>query len=405
MENGVKIAYQNIIMATTKERKTYTAQFKAKVALEVVRGKLTINQIAQQFSVHPNQISKWKKQFLESLPQIFDSPKKANNLEQEELINQLYQQLGQLKVELAFGEKKICPFRVMSGVDTLEPEKKRISVRRQCELLGLNRSGLYYRDKPPSEEDAILMRILDEQYRKPPFYGYRRMTAHLQRLGYRVNQKRVRRLMSKLGVAAIYPQPKRSLPSKEHLVYPYLLRDIEIEDSDQVWATDITYIRLEGGFVYLLVIMHWYSRFVIEIEVSNSLESSVFVETLKRAMTKSVPQVFNSDQGSQFTAVEWLKVLQANGIRISMDGRGRCFDNIRVERLWRTVKYEEVYLKDYQDVWEADDGLRNYFSFYNMERPHQSLKYQTPFEVYQKGLKTKKMKEEKEAVINSENTP
>lgn len=249
------------------------------------------------------------------------------------------------------------------------------------------------------------MRILDEQYTKTPFYGYRRMTAHLQRLGYRVNHKRVRRLMNKLGLAAIYPKPNLSKPSKEHPVYPYLLRDLEIEFSDQVWATDITYIRLQGGFVYLLVIMDWYSRFVIEIEVSNSLESSVFVETLKRALTKSMPQVFNSDQGSQFTAVEWLKVLQTNGIRISMDGRGRCFDNIMVERLWRTVKYEEVYLKDYQDVWEADDGLRNYFSFYNMERPHQSLKYQTPFEVYQKGLKTKKMKEGKEAVINSENTP
>lgn len=180
----------------------------------------------------------------------------------------------------------------------VEPKNDLISVRRQCELLGLNRSSLYYRSKAPSEEDAILMRLLDEQYTKTPFYGYRKMTAQLQRLGYKVNHKRVRRLMSKLGLAAIYPKPHLSKPSKEHLVYPYLLRDISIEHSDQVWATDITYIRLHGGFVYLLVIMDWYSRFVIEIEVSNSLESSVFVETLKRAMAKGEPEILNSDQGS-----------------------------------------------------------------------------------------------------------
>ncbi|MGI9055753.1 MAG: IS3 family transposase, partial [Pyrinomonadaceae bacterium] len=227
--------------------------------------------------------------------------------------------------------------------EIVETDNKKISVRRQCEILGLNRSGLYYRNKPPSEEDAVLMRILDEQYTLTPFYGYRKMTHHLQRLGFAVNHKRVRRLMRKLGLAAIYPKPNLSKPSKEHPVYQYLLRDIEVEFSDQVWATDITYIRLQGGFVYLLVIMDWYSRFVIELEVSNSLESSVFVETLKRAVAKAVPQVFNSDQGSQFTATEWLKVLQTTGIQISMDGRGRCFDNIMVERLGRTVKYEEVY--------------------------------------------------------------
>ncbi len=301
--------------------------------------------------------------------------------------------------------KKNLPYSSNVRREMVEPKNDLISVRRQCELLRLNRSSLYYRSKAPSEEDAILMRLLDEQYTKTPFYGYRKMTAQLQRLGYKVNHKRVRRLMSKLGLAAIYPKPSLSKPSKEQLVYPYLLRDISIEHSDQVWATDITYIRLHGGFVYLLVIMDWYWRFVIEIEVSNSLESSVFVETLKRAMAKGEPEILNSDQGSQFTAVEWLKVLQANGIQISMDGRGRCVDNIMVERLWRTVKYEEVYLKDYQDVRQADDGLRNYFYFYNYERPHQSLKYQTPFEIYQNGLKAKKTQEEKEAIINNQVTP
>lgn len=231
------------------------------------------------------------------------------------------------------------------------------------------------------------MRLIDEQYTITPFYGYRRMSVYLQNLGFVVNHKRVRRLMRKLGLEAIYPKPNLSKPGKDHLTYPYLLKGVAIEYSDQVWATDLTYIRIGSGFVYLLVIMDWHSRFVIEMEVSNSLESSVFVETLKRALKKSKPEIFNSDQGSQFTAVEWLSVLQENKIAISMDGRGRCFDNIFVERLWRTVKQEEVYLKEYLNVWEAEESLRRYFEFYNYQRPHQSLKYQTPFQAYQKGRK------------------
>jgi putative transposase len=231
------------------------------------------------------------------------------------------------------------------------------------------------------------MRLLDEQYTRTPFYGYRRMTVCLQRLNYRVNHKRVRRLMQRLGLEAIYPKPNLSRPNKQHLKFPYLLRGVEISEPNQVWATDITYIRLRGGFIYLLAIMDWSSRFVIEFEVSNSLESSVFVEALKRAMAKGRPDIFNSDQGSQFTSIEWLRVLQENQIQISMDGQGRCFDNIFVERLWRTVKYEEVYLKEYADVWQAAASLARYFDFYNHERPHQSLQYKTPAEVYgQKSL-------------------
>lgn len=274
----------------------------------------------------------------------------------------------------------------------VEPENKQISISRQCQLLGLNRSTLYYHRQAENEEDARLMRLLDEQYTRTPFYGYRRMTVYLQNLGLRVNHKRVRRLMRKLGLEAIYPKPNLSKPCKEHLVYPYLLKDKEIDQADQVWATDITYIRLESGFIYLLAILDWHSRFVIEFEVSNSLESSVYIEALKRALKKGKPEIFNSDQGSQFTSVEWLKVLHENGIQISMDGRGRCFDNIFVERLWRSVKQEEVYLNDYADVWEAETGLEKYFSFYNYRRPHQSLKYQTPFEGYQKGRQTEQEK-------------
>ena len=279
----------------------------------------------------------------------------------------------------------------------MEPENKRISISRQCQLLGLNRSTIYYAPREESAEDAELMRLIDQQYTETPFYGYRKMTVYLQNLGYQVNHKRVSRLMRKLGLEAIYPKPNLSKPNKEHLKFPYLLRGVKIEHSNQVWAADITYIRLKGGFIYLLAIMDWHSRFVIDFEVSNSLESTVFVETLKRALEKDKPEIFNSDQGSQFTAIEWLKVLSEKAVQISMDGRGRCFDNIFVERLWRTVKQEEVYLKEYLDVWEAEESLRKYFYFYNFQRPHQSLGYKTPFEIYQKGLKIKENKGAKAA--------
>lgn len=298
------------------------------------------------------------------------------------------------------GSKKNLPFSSKVRREFVEPGHKQISIVRQCELLGVNRSSLYYQKQPEKEEDAVLMRLIDEQYTQTPFYGYRRMTVYLQQLGFRVNRKRVSRLMKKLGLEAIYPKPNLSKPGKEHLKFPYLLRGLEISYTNQVWATDITYIRLKGGFIYLLAIMDWHSRFVIDFEVSNSLEATVFVETLKRALEKGKPKIFNSDQGSQFTALEWLKVLETNKVKISMDGRGRCFDNIFVERLWRSVKQEEVYLKEYEDVWQAEESLGKYFYFYNHQRPHQSLGYQTPFKVYQAGLKTKEKKEQKEPIFD-----
>jgi len=292
----------------------------------------------------------------------------------------------------SIGSKKNLPYSAKVRREFVEPENEQISIKRQCQLLGINRSSIYYRERPERAEDAELMRLIDAQYTEAPFYGYRRMTVHLQKLGFKVNHKRVSKLMRKLGLEAIYPKPNLSKPTKEHLVFPYLLRGLEINDSNEVWACDITYIRLKNGFIYLLAIMDWHSRYVLEFEVSNSLESSIFVETLKRALEKGQPEIFNTDQGSQFTAIEWLKILAENGVNIGMDGRGRCFDNIFVERLWRSVKQEEVYLKEYEDVWEAEESLRKYFKFYNYERPHQSLGYQTPFEVYQKGVQIKENK-------------
>lgn len=231
------------------------------------------------------------------------------------------------------------------------------------------------------------MRLLDEQYTRCPFYGVRRMTAWLREQGQRVNEKRVRRLLRKMGLLAIYPKPSLSQPAMSAKLYPYLLRGVEIERVNQVWSTDITYIRLLSGFIYLVAIMDWYSRYVLAWELSNSLESSFCVAALERALLKAQPEIFNSDQGSQFTSLIFTERLLARGIQISMDGRGRALDNIFVERLWRSVKYEEVYLKDYRTAPDAIRGLGRYFEFYNCERLHQSLNYKTPIAVYRQGIR------------------
>jgi putative transposase len=220
--------------------------------------------------------------------------------------------------------------------------------------LGVNRSSFYYEAASLSEENRYLMRLIDEEYTRHPFYGYRKMTEYLQRLGFAVNGKRVLRLMRLLGLQALAPKPNLSKPVREHLKFPYLLRGLKIERVDQVWAADITYIRMRNGFLYLLAIMDWYSRFVLDIEISISLEAGEYTDCLQRSLKRGTPEIFNSDQGSQFTALEWIGILENRGILISMDSVGRCYDNIMIERLWRSVKYEEVYLKDYEDGWEAE---------------------------------------------------
>lgn len=226
------------------------------------------------------------------------------------------------------------------------------------------------------------MRLIDEQYTRTPFYGIRRMTVWLRSQGHCVNHKKVSRLMRLMGIEAIYPKKRLSLSDSRHKKYPYLLKGLNIDRPDQVWATDITYIRMRHGFVYLVAILDWFSRYVVGWAVSITLDVEFCVEALHAALDLSKPEIFNSDQGSQFTSKSFTGVLEAHGVTISMDGKGRAFDNIFVERLWRSVKYEEVYLKEYQSVRDAVRSLREYFRFYNLERPHQSLGYQTPHKVY-----------------------
>jgi putative transposase len=265
----------------------------------------------------------------------------------------------------------------------IDREHPRLSLVRQCALLGLNRSSLYYRPTGVDEYDLELMVLIDRQYLETPFYGSRRMAAWLRAQGHRVNRKRVKRLMRLMGITAIYRPPNTSKPWRGHKVYPYLLRGVKVNRGNQVWGADITYIPMAHGFIYLVAIMDWYSRYVLAWRLSNTLDSDFCVDALDEALSNSTPEIFNTDQGSQFTSEAFTGVLLQHGIQISMDGRGRCKDNVFVERLWRSLKYEEVYLKGYQRVPEARAGIGAYFRFYNGERPHQALGYRTPREVFE----------------------
>ena len=260
-----------------------------------------------------------------------------------------------------------------------------ISIRRQCELIGLSRSSYYYADSSSgreSEENEFYMSFIDQKYLERPFYGSRRMTDFLCRSGYPVNRKRVSRLMQVMGIQAIYPRPRTSQKGKDHKIYPYLLRGLTIESIDKVWAADITYIPLIRGFMYLVAIMDWFSRFVLSWQLSNTLDAEFCISALEKALQIGKPDIFNTDQGSQFTSNDFTGQLISAGIQISMDGRGRVMDNIFIERLWRSLKYEDIYIKDYGTVNELRIGLKEYFDFYNYERPHQSLGYKTPAMVY-----------------------
>lgn len=266
----------------------------------------------------------------------------------------------------------------------VEPAHPHLSVARQCDLRGLSRASWYYQPADESAENLTLMRLLDEQDTRTPFYGIRRMTAWLQQQGYGVNHQRVGRLLRLMGREARYPKPRLSQPatSSPAMRYPYLLRGLRVGGVNQVWSTDITYIRMRHGFLYLVAVLDWHRRYVLAWEVSNTLDTSFCLATLDRALAQGTPEIFNSDQGVQFTSPAFTTRLADAGIRISWDGRGRALDNIFVERLWRSVKYEEVYLHDYDTVTDAVSGLSRYFRFYNDERLHQALDYQTPKQVF-----------------------
>ena len=275
--------------------------------------------------------------------------------------------------------------------EMVDREHPVLSTLRQCALMGISRSSVYYRPRAPSQKDLALMKQIDQQYLATPFYGSRRMKVWLDRQGHRVNRKRIQRLMRAMGLQAIYRRPRTSQPGLGHKVHPYLLGGMEFTRPNQVWAADITYVPMARGFLYLVAIMDWYSRYVVAWRLSNTMDTDFCVTALEAALGKGRPEVFNTDQGAQFTSDAFTQTLQERGIRVSMDGKGRYLDNIFVERLWRSIKYEEVYLKAYQTVAEARVGINAYLEFYNRRRPHQSLGYRTPAQVYQKGQAEKRV--------------
>lgn len=279
-------------------------------------------------------------------------------------------------------EKKSVDYAVEQKRRLIEPGHEQISIRRQCELVGLNRGSYYYQAASESALNLELMRKIDEQYMKTPFYGWPRMTDYLQKQGYAINHKRVQRLMKIMGLQAIYPRPRPKQERHNHKIYPYLLQGVEIVRPHQVWSSDITYIPLQTGFMYLVAIIDWYSRYILAWELSNTLDGHFCQVALQQALTQGRPEIFNTDQGVQFTATDFTDILEQAHIQISMDGRGRALDNIFIERFWRSLKYEDIYIRDYATVIDLLAGLERYFTFYNLERPHQSLDYCTPTEVH-----------------------
>jgi putative transposase len=268
----------------------------------------------------------------------------------------------------------------------IEQSNPHLSIRRQCELLDLNRSSYYLPPAVESEENLRLMRLIDEQFLKTPFFGSRQMRATLRRSGEKVNRKRVQRLMAVMGLEAVFPRPRTTIAGSEARVYPYLLRDRVLTHVNEVWSSDITYIPMRHGFMYLTAVIDWFSRYVLSWRLSNTLEGRFCLEALEEALSQGRPEIFNTDRGSQFTARDYTSRLEEAGIAVSQDGRGRALDNVFVERLWRSVKYEDIYIKNYDLVPELESGLRSYFWFYDEERPHSSLDYQTPGEVYRAGI-------------------
>ena len=288
------------------------------------------------------------------------------------------------------GSKKKLPSSTAERCLWIESGDPRLSVAEQCAIVGLPRSTYYHAGVGESKENLALMRVIDAQYLETPFFGSRGMTEWLKRQGYAVNRKRVRRLMRLMDLEAIYPRRRTSDPCQEHRIYPYLLRNLAIERPDQVWSADITYVPLSRGFMYLVAVLDWHSRYVLSWELSNTLDSSFCVSALEAALAQRRPEIFNTDQGAQFTSQAFTGVLERSGIAISMDGRGRALDNVFIERLWRTVKYENIYLRGYQTARELERGLAAYFEFYSYERLHMALDYQTPWEVYSAGRRLRR---------------
>ncbi|WP_408015032.1 IS3 family transposase [Roseovarius gahaiensis] len=372
------------------KRKTHTPEFKAKVALEAIREEMTLAELSKKYGVHPNQISTWKRAAIENMATAFTrrgaDPGKGSEAE----IEKLHSKIGQLVVERDFLANGLGS-TARDARQKMVSKDHELSQRRQCTLLQLSRSTLYYQPKGESAENLRFMEIIDKQFLETPWYGSRQMARHMKRKGHKCGRHRVRRLMRLMRLVPIYQEPNTSKKHPAHKIYPYLLKGLAITRPNQVWCADITYIRMERGFLYLVAIMDWYSRKVLAWRLSNTLEADFCVAALKEPLAKyGPPEIFNTDQGSQFTSSDWIDELKKAKVKISMDGKGRWIDNRMIERLWRSLKYECVYLRAFETGSQARDGIGKWLAYYNAERPHSTHGILTPDEVH--ANKTEPMK-------------
>ncbi len=379
------------------KRKHYSADFKAKLVLEVLEAEKTVNEIASQYKVLPTSLKSWKKQFLENMSLAFDKSTvvKEYKDEIEELKktkDSIAKKLGETIVEKDFLVEKLISLASSKERKALLDTKLNISVNKQCKLLHVAKSSLYYMPKKPfsTGSEIKLLDAINNIYSDFPYYGYRRITKQLQKDGYNVGKKLVKKSMSYMGIEALYPKPKTTTANKEHYKYPYLLKDfrndagqVVIDRANKVWSTDITYIKLEKGFVYLAAIIDWHSKKILSWKLSNTMDIYLTTSVLKEALALyPKPEIFNTDQGSQYTAKAHVNILKKHNIKISMDGKGRATDNICIERFWRSIKYEEVYLNEYKNMKVLRKAIENYMIKYNSKRLHSAIDYKTPNEVY-----------------------
>lgn len=388
----------------SRKRKTYTPEFKTKVVLELLEGEETLNQIAGKYEILPTSLKAWKKQFLENASLAFDKSavvkeykEKITKLEREH--NQLAKKVGTLTIERDWLAGKLCSLdlstkkRLASRGDVqAAAQQKTPSLNRRLELMRISKTAWYYRHADPfgKEEDILLLNTIDRIYTKHPYYGHRRIRKVLNRLGFEIGRKRVIHAMKYMGIKALYPKPKTTVADKEHTKYPYLLSaykndegQVVISKPNEVWSTDITYIRLEKGYAYLAAVIDWHSKRILSWKLSSTMDIELTTSVLNEALAHHPkPKIFNTDQGSQYTAKAHIDILTKHAISISMDAKGRSIDNIAIERFWRTLKYEDVYPKSYTTLKEAREGIGEYIRTYNEQRLHSALDYKTPDEVY-----------------------
>jgi putative transposase len=376
--------------------KTFSADFKTKVVLELLEGEQTIAQISSKYDVTVKSIQSWKKQFLENASLAFDvgGATKAYKEEIEELKTEndaLAKKLGKTTIERDWLQGKLnSSVSLKNKKELVETGLKEISMTRQCELIGISRSSYYYESIPYSEQDIKIMHKIDKIYTDASFYGYRRIHMQLKEYGFSIGINRVLKYMNILGIQAIFPRKKRltSIKNHEHKIYPYLLKELDINRANQVWCGDITYIRTAKGFMYLAAVLDWHTKSVLSWKISNSMDTLLATEVLQAAINKyGAPEIFNSDQGSQYTSYYHTDLLKKYNIKISMNGKGRSIDNIAVERFFRTLKYENIYITDYQSVQDLKLGVANYIHFYNYNRFHSALGYKKPMNVYLEKMK------------------